>query len=84
MIEFDMEELEEVIKCLMIEKFGSVEAAVKVPVAIKNRIYKEVNKFLREKYGCLIGTDSDSGRDFTSDIKTAYTQTVRKIIEENK
>lgn len=84
MFEFMMEEMEMKIRELMLEKFNSMEEAVKNPRATSQngRIYREVDKFLREKYGNLI--EEDSGKIFIEEKKEMYAQIIRKIKKENQ
>lgn len=82
MYKFDLEEFEEVVKNLMKQEFGSVQDAVKIPIAINDRIYIKATKFLREKYGYLVVDPKDS-ITFTKAVQEAYKNTVNKIIRES-
>lgn len=84
MIHFDMRELEEVIKYLMIEKFGSIEEAIKSPIVLEKKIYKDVDEYLQKTYSQFVEKNSNDVRAFIEGKKGAYNQITQKIIKENK
>lgn len=84
MIHFDMGELEEVIKYLMIEKFGSIEEAIKSPIVLEKKIYKDVDEYLQKTYSQFVEKNSNDVRAFIEGKKGAYNQITQKIIKENK
>lgn len=84
MIDFDMRELEEVIKYLMVEKFGSIEEAIKSPHVLEKKIYKDVNEYLHKTYSQFVGKNSNDVNAFIEGKKGAYKRITQKIIKENK